>query len=394
MNQFEASEIWDQLRHEPELIRQAGSLSDDPLKRQKILRQQYSDSLVRLACELADLRSKAHEKFEQADQLWLTRQSYEQASTLELAAYKAERFARLNPAPDQILDFCTGAGIDAIALSRIAPVISFDLDPLLSKLAAWNAESFPDHHPIQFEQQDVTQVPFAGKVIHFDPDQRDQSGRRHRRLELISPPLEFLQQVSAQARAAAIKLSPASNFGGKFPEAEAELISWRGECKQAVIWSGEFAEPGLWRATVLPANATLAGDPLEAWPDFSGVEQYVYDPDPAITRAGLINLLAAQESVSRLDDAEEYLTSAEPVSSPFMTRFRVLEVFGRNETPLKQYLRTREIGVLEIKCRHLKIDVVRKRKSLLVPGENAATLIFARVSGKTAILVCEREAEG
>ena len=61
-----------------------------------------------------------------------------------------------------------------------------------------------------------------------------------------------------------IKASPASNFGGKFPHAEIELVSLEGECKEATIWFGELAEPGLWRTTVLPSGETIAGDPLAA----------------------------------------------------------------------------------------------------------------------------------
>ena len=73
-----------------------------------------------------------------------------------------------------------------------------------------------------------------------------------------------MTQLTKEFRGGAIKTSPASNFGGKFPLAEVELVSLKGECKEATIWFGELAEPGLWRATALPSGESLSGDPLSA----------------------------------------------------------------------------------------------------------------------------------
>ena len=81
-------------------------------------------------------------------------------------------------------------------------------------------------------------------------------------MEEGSPGLDYLTQLVERFRGGAIKASPAANFGGKFPEAEVELVSLDGECKEATIWFGELAQAGLWRATVLPSGETIAGDPL------------------------------------------------------------------------------------------------------------------------------------
>ncbi len=382
--------LWQQLRQTPQLLEEIAGETGNELHLQNRLRKNYPAELVRLGLELSTARRKAPAKFSRGAELWLTRQSYEQATAEPLARYKAERFSRYAGQGIVIHDFCTGLGADAIALAEHTPVVSCDTDPVMQQLAQWNAELYGQADRIDFQATDASQVNAQDLVIHIDPDQRDAAGRRHLRLEQIQPGLTVLQQMAVHCRGGAIKLSPASNFGGKFPDCEIELVSWQGECKLAIVWCGELGESGLWRATVLPAKETLAGDPLSAWPEFSEVQDYVHDPDPAVVRAGLINLLAEKLAVHRLDDADEYLTSPEQLTSPFVTSFRVRDVLNRNEKELRKYLRQHKIGTVEIKCRQVPVDVEKLRKSLPLQGPELATLIYARVAGKTRILVCER----
>ncbi|MCG6154235.1 class I SAM-dependent methyltransferase [Rubinisphaera margarita] len=393
MNSDGPLELWQQLHSTPEIFDAIAAAEGSELQRQTQLRSQYPAELVRLALELTSLREQARLKFSLADQLWMTRQSLEQSSSEELAIYKARRLRTAVPDNEPVLDFCTGLGADAIALAAGGTVITYDLDPVVLQLARWNAETYGVADRIEFRQQDVNDVEVAGRVLHLDPDQRDASGKRQRRLELIQPNLEKMQQLAMSCRAGVIKLSPASNFGGKFPECEVELVSWRGECKQALIWCGELAEPEQWRATVLPAGASLVGDPLSAYPQFGEVAAFIYDPDPAVVRAGMINHLSEETGASRLDEAEEYLTSNELIASPFMAAFEVHEVLGRNEKELRRWIRSNDIGSVEIKCRHLKIDVEKTRKSLPLQGAGTATVIFARVGGKSKVIVCSRVSE-
>ncbi len=393
MNSDGQLELWQQLHSTPQIFEAIAAAEGTELQRQAQLRNDYPAELVRLALELSQLREQVRQKFSRADQLWMTRQSLEQSSSEEIAVYKAERLKDVIRDDEPVLDFCTGLGADAIALAAHGKVISYDLDPVVLQLAQWNAEAYGVADRIDFRQEDVNNVDVTGRVLHVDPDQRDEAGRRQRRLELIQPNLETMQQFAARCRAGVIKLSPASNFGGKFPDCEMELVSWRGECKQALIWCGELAEPEQWRATVLPAGASMAGDPLSAYPDFDEVGEYVYDPDPAVVRAGMINHLAEESGASRLDEAEEYLTSGERIDSPFMAAFQVHDVLGRNEKELRRWIRSNDIGSVEIKCRHLKIDVEKTRKSLPLQGAGTATVIFARIGGKSKVIVCKRVSE-
>src|SRR5690606_34115780 len=135
-----------------------------------------------------------------------------------------------------------------------------------------------------------------------------------------------------------------------------ELISLHGECKEATVWFGSLAGEQPWRASVLPSGETIAADPLAARAPIGPVSQYVYDPDPAVVRSGLIDVVAVSLGLKRLDAEEEYLTGDTLVESAFVRPFEVLADLPNNDRQIRRAFRESEFGQVEIKSRHLPID--------------------------------------
>ncbi|MFO1022411.1 MAG: hypothetical protein U0903_17200 [Planctomycetales bacterium] len=237
---------------------------------------------------------------------------------------------------------------------------------------------------------DVHRFDMAGRLVHIDPDRRATGPSRSIRVEDYVPGLEYLQNLTETARGGAIKLSPASNFGGKFNDVEIELISWKGECKEATIWFGELAGESNFRATVLPAGESISGDPLDEITDVTEPGQYLLDPDTAVVRAGLVDRLGRELNVTRLDASEEYLTAGSPVTSPFVQTFEILEILPNQPRAIRDYFRNSDIGQLEIKCRHVPTQVESWRKQLTLPGDQPGVLFFARLQGKTKAVIARR----
>ena len=115
---------------------------------------------------------------------------------------------------------------------------------------------------------------------------------------------------------------------------------------------------------------------------------YLYDPDPAVVRAGLVDVLADTVGLHRLDAVEEYLTSDARVSSPFVRRYVVEETGPADEKKLRRRLRELDIGPLEIKSRRLPINHETLRRRLRPRGNNPATLVFARIAGRSRAILC------
>ncbi|RPI90902.1 MAG: hypothetical protein EHM42_00635 [Planctomycetaceae bacterium] len=381
---FPEWQLLSQIHDQPELIaRAAEALPGQELALQKHLREHWPEGWVRCAFALADARRRGVEKFRLAGQMWFDRKGLEQATPEEVARHKARRFT------GHVYDLCCGIGGDALALAESCNVTAVDLDPCACLRTEWNAGVYHVADRVVAECGDATRVDVGTSLVHLDPDRR-QSGQKSVRLEDYAPGPAFLQELLQTARGGAIKLSPAANFVGRFPEAEIELVSLRGECKEATVWFGELAGIDPWRATVLPEGATLAGNPLEQVADLAPPGRYLYDPDPAVVRAGLVDLAAVTLGLGRLDLREEYLTGDALVESAFVQAFEVLAVLPNNPAEIRDYFRRSTFGQVEIKCRHVPVQAEEMRRKLPLPGQDPGVLVIARIAGRARGVVCRR----
>jgi hypothetical protein len=379
------------LKATPELLRQLESPQEElELRVQRELRRHYDADLVRAAMGLAELRRLARTKFSRADQMWFDRVGLEQATAEAVANQKARRFAG---STGFVWDLCSGIGSDSIAIARAGiDVVSVDRSPLAGLRARWNSEAYGVAARVRTLTAECEALDLSGHRVHIDPDRR--AGRqRSLRIEDYSPPLSFLQTLTHSTPGGAIKLSPASNFGGKFPSCEIELISLEGECKEATIWYGDLSSGCAARATLLPSGITFSGQPWESRPRLGPLGRFVFDPDPAIVRSGLLDQVTAELDLSRLDDAEEYLTGDVPVNSPAVKPFEVLADLPHSEKELRRYFRTAAYGEVEIKRRHVPTDIETLRRKLPLSGKDRCVVIVARLAGKTRFLICRRLVE-
>lgn len=348
------------------------------------LRADYFDELVRAALTLHELRSKARTKFSRADEMWFDRKGLEQSTAEAVAIHKSRRFH------GQVWDFCSGIGSDAIALGQKCEVVTVDVNPAASLRTQWNADVYGVAESVKTMTADVQNLDDASGLLHVDPDRRAVGQQRSISVEDCVPPIEFLVDATHRFDGGAIKLSPASNFGGKFPGSEIELVSLAGECKEATVWFGELAGDDPFRATVLPSGQSIAGNPMDSFAKISPPGKYLYDPDPAVVRSGLVDLLCQELGLWRLDSSEEYVTADVLVDSPFVRGFEIIDVLPNNEKEIRRCFRKQSFGRVEIKCRHIPINAESIRRKLPLEGDNAGVLIFCRINGKARAAVARR----
>lgn len=390
------AETWQRLRVTPQLVADAMAASGDLLVIQSDLRSRHPAELVPTAMQLREMRAAAGGKLPRAEQMWGTTLTLEQATHQRVATHKAKRFAS---AGEPVADLCCGMGADAIALAAAGMAVeAVDLRPEALLFTRWNAEAVGVADRVRTREADVTTLRGDG-LVHLDPDRRP-GGRRVRRLSECRPDLAFMQRVAA-GKGGAIKLSPASDFGGKFDGCEIELVSLEGECREATVWFGSLADGETMRATVLRGDqsATLAGDPLDAIAEVADLGDVLIDPDPAVVRAGLVDLLCERAGLSRLDPAEEYLTgpadTPNPPSERFGACFRVIDRCGNNPKQIRRLLDAHDVGRLEVKTRHVQADAnALQRKYQRQPSEafggHPLTLFLARLRGKTTAVLTQR----
>ena len=143
------------------------------------------------------------------------------------------------------------------------------------------------------------------------------------------------------------------------------------------------------RATVIGERglATLT-DEDDPGAEVRDVGAYLYEPDGAVIRAGLVTAVAAGVGGGLVDEHIAYVTSDESFRTPFARGYRVVEHLPYREKHLKAALHERGVGRLTIKKRGVQVVPEELRKRLSLRGDNEATLVLTRVAGQgTALLV-------
>ncbi len=355
-------------------------------------RKSYAADEVSAAIRLVATRRRGLAKFARAEAMWLDPVGLEQATGEAVARHKAARFAG-----SVAFDLCSGIGGDALALAEVARgVVAVDLDEGMAHRARWNAEVHGVGHrlaPILGRAEAVAIPPEA--LVHIDPDRRVTGDGRARAVEDYVPGLAFLRQLPARCRGGAIKLGPASDFAAAFGDlpVEIELTSHAGECKEATVWFGDLATPGVRRRASRPSDGA-------SWTDRDARESsiaptadrpgpWVFDPGPALVRAGLLDGFAVAHGLARIGGSD-FLTGPSRVASPFLAPFEVDETLPLDLKRLRRTVADRRLGPLEIKTRGVDLLPEDVRKTLRPDGPNPATLLLVGGRGPSMAIVARR----
>jgi SAM-dependent methyltransferase len=369
------------------------SLSEATLLRESSrLRQSYSAEQVRAAIELTLLRRRAAAKFPAADRLWFSRDGLEQASSLPLAAHHSARLT----AWGRVADLGCGLGADTLACAQAgAHVIAVDRDPLRLALLQANAEELGLQQRITIDRRDLlTEEPPRTDALFCDPGRRA-GGRRRFRVEAYEPPLSRVLSWRNRATILAVKLGPGVDPTELPDDGELEFISLNGELKEAVLWIGAGVQP-VRRATLIRtrsadrAEATtleLVGVPTGAG-STSEPQDWLYEPDPAIIRAGLVAQLAQQIGAVQIDPQIAYLTGNTGIRTPFARAWRIVEWMPFQLKRLRARLRALDAGVVTVKKRGSALDTDDLARRLSGPGSQELVVVLTRVADRPVALIC------
>lgn len=327
--------------------------------------------------------------------IFWTAQGLEQATRPAVSRRRATRFAALGAA--EVVDLGCGCGADALAFVRAGlRVTAVESDEVTAILAAANlgvGGGDPDvDPPVRVLTGDAEALApgllATGAAVFCDPGRRTATGRSWR-VEDFSPSWSFVSGLLDASRPACVKLGPGLPHALIPDGVEAEWVSDAGDVVEVALWAGPGTVPGRRRA-VVDAHELVRDESLVA-PPVGAVGDFVYEPDGAVIRAGLVPAVAAELGAWRLHDGVAYLTASTLVATPFAEAFRVLEVLPYSEKALRAWVRDRGVGVLEIKKRGVDADPAILRKRLRPAGPNAATLILTPTASGACALVVSRE---
>ncbi|GAB2505273.1 50S ribosomal protein L11 methyltransferase [Promicromonospora xylanilytica] len=363
------------------------------------------------------LRAKARTKFgDFADGMLFTADGLEQATRLLVAALHARRY--LDAGVTALADLTCGIGADSLAFAGTGlRVVATDLDECTAAIARWNLRHFPEADVRHADGLALDLRAEGVEGVYADPARRVSggSGARSRRVfdpRAYEPPLDAVWALRETVAAVGIKVGPGIPHEGLPDDAETQWVSVGGDVVEAGIWFGPLALDGPGRSALVlrtftdddgkdhTLSRTVRGS--DVVPDVGEVGQYLYEPDGAVIRAGLVGQAAAELGGRLVDPTIAYVTTDSPAElppsrptdsvgaqAPIATGYRVLDTMPFGLKRLKSYLRARDVGRITIKKRGTAVVPEQLRKQLVLTGTEEATIVLTRVAGNQQILLVE-----
>ncbi|MFB9071351.1 SAM-dependent methyltransferase [Citricoccus parietis] len=429
----------------------------------------HAPELVSAVLTQLKFRSKAAAKFGPfAGHMVFTRAGLEQATRMNVAALHAGRFAAAGVG--SVADLGCGIGADSMALAALdLEVTAVERDETVAAAATINLMPFPNASVVCADAEEwlaaldgpggaTTGTSARPEGFWLDPARRVVSSSGSSRVfdpESFSPPLSFVERLADTGAPVGVKLGPALPHDSVPVDCEAQWVSVDGSLTEAVLWFNALVRPGVRRSALVLGGGSVAaggdgasgavgagpasgaeGAPaaggagpasvaeggrspaeLSSAEDFGdspavpvagleGLTGYLYEPDPAVIRAGLVADLIDREFTAvggrLLDEHIAYFCADEALDSRFATGYRVLEVLPYKVKGLRRWVREHGVTRLDIKKRGVDVTPEELRRQLMSgqgkgsgPGKGAkaaghhATLVLTRIGKDRVAVVVE-----
>lgn len=361
----------------------------------------HSPETVAAVLTQARLRTKAAAKFgEFAQRMLFTPAGLEQATRLNIAALHARRY--VDAGIQRIADLGSGIGADALALATLdRTVTAVELDEATAAAATINLMPWPNATVVNADATEFDLTGYDG--VWLDPARRTTSTSGTRRLfdpEAFSPPLSFAEQLAAKGLAVGVKMGPGIPHEALPAGCEVQWVSVDGDVIEAALWFNTLARTGVRRAALVigPDGAAELTSPDDYHPARQDIglgpaAGYLYEPDGAVIRAGLVADVARRLGGHLLDPHIAYFCAPELVQTPFARAYKVLDVKPFHVKALRAWVRDNRIGILEIKKRGIPVAPDELRKQLLAGNpkgaRNKATLVLTRIGDHRVVIEAE-----
>jgi hypothetical protein len=362
---------------------------------ERLRREGLDPALVAAALTQSRLRAAGRAKFDDfAAGMLFTQAGLEQATRFSVGARHAQRFARAGCT--RVADLTCGIGGDAMAFAALGlAVVAVDSDELTAAIANVNLRHFAE---TEVRHGDGLTTDLTGvDGVFADPARRTASGRRAHDPAAYTPPLDAVLAVRQRVPALGVKVGPGIAHRDLPVDAESQWVSVDGDVVEAGLWFGPLAPDGPGRSALVlrGREATTVRAPTDGLPEVGAGEPggYLYEPDGAVIRAGLVALVAAQTEGRLLDRTIAYVTADHLVPTPLATAYRVLDVMPFGLKRLRTALRERGVGRVTIKKRGTAVVPEQLRAQLGLRGDNEATLVLTRVRGSQQVLLVEPAGE-
>ena len=339
------------------------------------------------------LRKKVPEWSENEDLLFPAHLSIEQCSSEASANYKANLLKG-----NTFADLTGGLGIDTYYIDRhfqktdyverqteLCDLARHNFSVLNTKIEVHNetAEDYLNH----CEPKDC---------IFIDPARRDEYGRKTVSIADCTPNVADLQDLLLQkAEKVMVKLSPMLDISKALEELrqvkEVHVVAVANECKELDFilergYQGEIQFVCVNLLTSQPeVRFTMEEERNSSGKLAESVLKYLYEPNPAVMKAGCFKLLTQRFDVFKLHKNSNLYTS-EDLISDFPGRIFEVEGWAPYNKKVKQTL-LQDVDKASIAVRNFPLSVADLRKTLKISDGDEWFLFATILKGEQKILI-------
>ncbi len=364
----------------------AGLEGLDPAGLAGRLRRTFPAEVAAALGEQLALRQRARERFGELPVMLYTAEGLEMMTHPLVARRRAARVAGLGLAA---ADLTCGLGGDLAALAGAGvEVLGVEREEATAVLAGANVRG-------RVARGDAARPPcdLQRLAVLVDPGRR-RDGRRTFDPAAFSPPWGRCLELLRSARSGSLKGPPGLERGAVPGWCELEAVQVGRDLRELTLWAGEGAEPGLRRAVLLPGGYELDSRAPASGRVEPRLGRYLFDPESCVTRAGLVEQLAAALGAWRLDGQVAYLSSDTAARHPLSAAFEVLETVPFGVKRLRALLRARGWRPAEIRKRAFPVEPEALRRELGRLDGTPVTLVCTTVGGRRVAAICRAAREG
>ena len=362
-------------------VAEAGRLDEFALVAQ--LRRAFDAERAAAIADVLKGRASLVGRHPRAAEMFATHVAAQQASSAPVAAWRARRFRDFGKA----VDLTCGAGFDLVAMAGATRSVGVDLDPVRLLFARANAETI-GVRLLGLVRGSATAFQGDFDAAFADPDRRTGS-QRNIDPERSEPPLADLL-AALKGRPLGVKLSPLTDPARLESRGEVEFLSSQGELKEVVLWTGGLAS-ACRRVSLPDVDFTMTGAPVD-WPAPAVPSGYLYDPDPALLRSGLLGVVAKEHGLAPIDPSIAYFSGPDLLRHPALSAYRILAVLGPSARSVRGFLAERGLGRIAILRRGFAVAPEDFLKAVANPGSGSVHLHLTRVLGRPKVIATEIDA--
>ena len=339
------------------------------------------------------LQKKVPSWAENEDLLFPAHLSIEQCSSEASAQYKAGLLQG-----QTFADLTGGLGVDTYFISKsfqkadyverqaeLCDLARHNYEVLKADVKVWNetAEAYLSHCE-------------AKDCIFIDPARRDEHGRKTVSISDCTPDVAALQDVLLQkGQTVMMKLSPMLDISKALGELrhvkEVHVVAVANECKELdLVMERSFeGEPLFVCVNLLTSQPELQFTQEEERNGIAriadGVSRYLYEPNPAVMKAGCFKLLTKRFDVLKLHKNSNLYTSEQLVAD-FPGRIFEVEGWAPYNKKVKQTV-LHDVDKASIAVRNFPLSVAELRKTLNISDGDETYLFATTLRGEQKVVI-------